>query len=167
MIFAIPHPAQSESCSVKLWRGVGGAPLCLFATPWTVAHQVLLSMGFPRQEYWIGLPCSPPRNLPDLGMEPTSPVSATLAGRFFTTGPPVRPHGQVLTQPSSFCLYRSQACGDHHGLWNHDVPLIEEGLEPGHRMGTSAKRLSIHAWEGLGDGPTAGMLQCCSIIDLS
>ena len=150
------------------WGRGGGcvAQLCLFATPWTVDHQALLSMGFPRQEYWIGLPCSPPRNLPDLGMEPTSPVS-TLAGRFFTTGPPGRPHGQVLTQPSSFCLYRSRACGDHHGPWNHDAPLIGEGLEPGRRMGTSAKRLSIHAWEGLGDGPTARMLRCCSIIDLS
>ena len=32
----------------------------LFATPWTVAHQAPLSMGFSRQEYWSGLPCPPP-----------------------------------------------------------------------------------------------------------
>ena len=37
----------------------------LFATPWTVAHQAPLSMGFCRQEYWSGLPCPPPGNLPD------------------------------------------------------------------------------------------------------
>jgi len=38
----------------------------LFATPWTVAHQAPLSLGFCRQEYWSGLPCPPPGNLPDL-----------------------------------------------------------------------------------------------------
>ena len=40
----------------------------LFATPWTVAHQVSLSMGFPRQEYRSGLPCPPPGDLPDPGI---------------------------------------------------------------------------------------------------
>ena len=39
-------------------------------TPWTVAHQAPLSMGFSRQEYWSGLPCTPPRDLPDPGIEP-------------------------------------------------------------------------------------------------
>ena len=39
-------------------------------TLWTVAHQVALSMGFPRQEYWGGLPCSPPRDLPTKGSIP-------------------------------------------------------------------------------------------------
>ena len=47
----------------------------LFATPWTVAHQVPLSMGFSRQEYWSGLPCPPPGGLPDPGILPASPVS--------------------------------------------------------------------------------------------
>ena len=63
------------------------AQLCLFVTPWTVAHQAPLSMGFPRQEYWSGLPFPPPGNLPDPGIEPTSPVSPVSAGRFFTTAP--------------------------------------------------------------------------------
>ena len=36
----------------------------LFAIPWTVAHQSSLSMRFPRQEYWSGLPCPPPGDLP-------------------------------------------------------------------------------------------------------
>ena len=40
-----------------------------FATPWTVAHQVPLSMGFSKQEYWSGLPFPPPGDLPDPGME--------------------------------------------------------------------------------------------------
>ena len=50
----------------------------LFATPWTGAHQGLLSMGFSRQEYWSGLPCPPPGDLPDLGIEPMSPVAPAL-----------------------------------------------------------------------------------------
>ena len=47
----------------------------LFATLWTVAHQAPLSMGFHRQEYWSGLPCPPPGNLPHPGTEPASPAS--------------------------------------------------------------------------------------------
>ena len=42
----------------------------LFATLWTVARQAPLSMGFSRQEYWTGLPCSPPGDLPDPGIKP-------------------------------------------------------------------------------------------------
>ena len=44
----------------------------LLATPWTVAHQVPLSMGFPRQEYWSGLPFPSPGDFPDPGIEPGS-----------------------------------------------------------------------------------------------
>ena len=62
-----------------------------FATPWTVACQVPLSMGFSRQEYWRGLPFPPPGDLPDPGIELTSPVSPALAKRFFTTEPPGKP----------------------------------------------------------------------------
>ena len=54
----------------------------LFVTPWTVVHQAPWSMGFPRQEYWSGLPFPSPGDLPDPGIEPMSPA---LAGRFFTT----------------------------------------------------------------------------------
>ena len=43
-------------------------------------------MGFSRQEYWSGLPCPPPGDLPDPGIEPMSLTSLTLAGRVFTTG---------------------------------------------------------------------------------
>ena len=44
----------------------------LFVTPWTVARQTPLSMGFTRQEYWSGLPCPSPGDLPDPGIEPGS-----------------------------------------------------------------------------------------------
>ena len=59
-----------------------------FATLWTAAHHVPLSMRLPRQEYLSGLPFPPPGDLPDPGIEPTSPA---LAGRFFTTEPPGKP----------------------------------------------------------------------------
>ena len=47
----------------------------LFATPWTIAHKAPLSMGFFREEYWSGLPCHPPGDLPNPEMEPESHVS--------------------------------------------------------------------------------------------
>ena len=46
----------------------------LFATPWTVAYQAPLSMGFSKQEYWSGMPFPPPGDLPDPGIEPGSPA---------------------------------------------------------------------------------------------
>ena len=56
-----------------------------FVTPWTVAHQAPLFMGFSRQEYWSGLPFPSPGDLPNPGIEPISPA---LAGSFFTIDPP-------------------------------------------------------------------------------
>ena len=68
---AVPSVAAICVCAKSL--------LCvlLFVTPWTIARQAPLSMGILRQEYWSGLPCSPPGDLPD--------PSPALAGRFFTT----------------------------------------------------------------------------------
>ena len=60
----------------------------LFATSRTVALQAPLSMGFPRQEGWSGLPFPSPGDLPDPGIEPMSPA---LAGGFLTTEPPGKP----------------------------------------------------------------------------
>ena len=54
-------------------------------TLWTIACQAPLSMGFSRQEYWSGLPYSPPGDLPDPGIKPSSLMSPALADRFFTT----------------------------------------------------------------------------------
>ena len=59
----------------------------LFATPWTVACQAPLSMGFSKQEYWSGLPFRSPGHLLDPEIELASPVSPALAGRFFTIAP--------------------------------------------------------------------------------
>ena len=60
----------------------------LFATPCIVAPQAPLSMGFPRPEYWSGLPFPTQGDLPDPGIKPTS---LALAGSFFTTEPPGKP----------------------------------------------------------------------------
>ena len=48
-------------------------------------------MGFPRQEYWNGLPFPPPGDLPDSGIEPISPAFPELVGGFFSTAPPGKP----------------------------------------------------------------------------
>ena len=64
------------SCFSRVW---------LFATLWSVARKTPLSMEFSRQEYWSGLPCAPPEDLPDPGIKPESPRSPELGGGFFTT----------------------------------------------------------------------------------
>ena len=46
----------------------------LFVTPWTVAYQAPLSIGFSSQEYWSGLPFTSPEDLPDPGIKPGSPT---------------------------------------------------------------------------------------------
>ena len=60
-----------------------------FETPWTVAHQASLSMGYPREKYWNRLPFPSPGHLPDSGIKTGSPV---LTGEFFITEPPRKPH---------------------------------------------------------------------------
>ena len=57
----------------------------LFVTLWTVACQAPPSTGFSRQEYWSGLPCPPPGDLPDPGIKPMSLTSPALADGFCTT----------------------------------------------------------------------------------
>ena len=55
-------------------RGVSCLVVSDSAIPWTVAHQAPLSMGFPRQEYWSGLPFPSPGDLPNPGIKPLSPA---------------------------------------------------------------------------------------------
>ena len=65
----IAHSASMELCVFV----ESLSPVELFAAPWTVAHQISLSMECSRQEYWSGLPFSSPGDLPDLGIKPWSP----------------------------------------------------------------------------------------------
>ena len=79
---------NSKPCEVK-WSEV--KPLSrvrLFATPWTVACQSALSMGFSRQEYWRGLSFPSPGNLPNPGIEPRSPK---LQADALPSEPPEKP----------------------------------------------------------------------------
>ena len=62
---------------VCMWKSPSRA--WLFATPWTVAHQAPLSLGFSRQEYWNGLPFPPSGDLPDPGIESRSPALQTYS----------------------------------------------------------------------------------------
>ena len=68
-------------------------------TPWTVAYQAPLSVEFPRQEYWSGLPFPIPGALPDPGIEPKNPVSPALQPGFL---PLCHLGGPLDKKPSDF-----------------------------------------------------------------
>ena len=87
-----------------------------FSTTWTVAHEVPLSMEFPRQEHWIRLPFPSPGDLPNLGIKPTSP---TLAGGFFTTEPP----GKAI----ELCRWQVPICS-----WHYQASVISRKLQNPH-----------------------------------
>ena len=70
----------------------------LFLTPWTVAHQAPLSMGFSRQEYWKGLPFPSPGDLPDPGIEPAALMPPASADGLFTSAPPPTREAQLQSQ---------------------------------------------------------------------
>ena len=65
--------------------------ILVFVTPWTVAHHAPLSLAFPRQEHWNGLPFPSPGDLPNPGIKPESPAAPALADRFVTTESPGKP----------------------------------------------------------------------------
>ena len=67
----------------------------IFVSPWTTPHQSSLPMGFPRREYWSGLPFPSPGDLPRPGINLTS---LALAGGFFTTEPPRKPFVMPIAQ---------------------------------------------------------------------
>ena len=84
LLLRLPPPTQAgDQFSKTVFYGNTGvlshfSHVQLFVTLWTVAHQAPLSMGFFRKEYWSGLPFHFPRDLPNLGTEPSSPASPAL-----------------------------------------------------------------------------------------
>ena len=74
--------------------------------PWTVALQVLLSMGFSRQAYWSGLPCLSPGDLPHLGEWTMSLTFPALAGGFFTTSPTWEVLSNFDRISSDYCYFK-------------------------------------------------------------
>ena len=79
----LPEAMETLSCSPQKVKRKCSllSPVQLFETPWTVAHQSPLSMGFSRQEYWSGLPFPSSGDLPNPGIEPRSPA---FSSKFFT-----------------------------------------------------------------------------------
>ena len=95
-----------------------------FATLWTVALQTPLSMGFSRKEYWSGLPCPPPGDLPDPGMEPVSLKSPALMGGFFTASTLQSPNN-IWRGASFICLFAICLCPLVRWLFHIFGPLLE------------------------------------------
>ena len=95
-------PSPYKPLNTCMWRCLqpppcGGlvAESCpALATPWTVARQAPLSMGFSRQEYWTGLPCPPPGDLPD----PKIPRSPALQADSLLSEPPGANLQSILPQ---------------------------------------------------------------------
>ena len=121
------------------------AQLCLFVTPWIVACQAPLSMGFPRQEYWSGLSFPSSGDLLHPGIEPMSPASLTLAGRFFTAAPAVganyRRQNTKRTNkknPTQLSLNKNRGLGAKIGYYActlHTAPPNRWADHPRHRSG--------------------------------
>ena len=89
--------------SLQLWPS---------ATLWTVARQAPLSMGFSTQEYWSGLPCSPPRKSSAPRIESMSLMSPAMAGGFFTTS--TTWEAQHICWPSPiYTIYGREKCNLH------------------------------------------------------
>ena len=113
----------------------------------TTAHQSSPSMGFPRQEYWSGLPFLSPGDLPDPGIELQFP---TLAGRFFTTEPPVL----CLVPQSRLTLCDPMDCSPPGSSVHSD--------SPGRNTGVACQALLQGIFPAHGSNP--GLLHCRQII---
>ena len=109
----------------------------LFVTPWTVAHQVALSMGFPWQECCTGLPFPSPGDLPNPGIEPVSP--ALQADSL-----PSEPPGKPFTEMTPFEIVTSLSWQTFHES-SGDFNLVDtsktlSGKYKVHKFGTHKKR---------------------------
>ena len=104
----------------------------LFVTLWTIALQAPLSMGFSRQEYWRGLLCPPPGDLPNPGIKPLS-LRSPLAGRFFTTSaiwesPDHLTSGYLKTSlRETVCWILMEYVSFHANIWN---PINSSSYHP-------------------------------------
>ena len=133
-----PRPSGLGGCFLPL------SQVRLFGTPWTVACQAPLSMGFSRQEYWSGLQFPPPGDLPNLGIEPASLESPALAGRFFTTSTTWEALRRAKT--------KGPACPGNPKALGSLAELSEQGLDWTERLVCSLIGASL---AGVGDGERA------------
>ena len=87
-----PSSLQPSTVTNQLCCDVLSHSACLTpCTPWTLAHQAPLSMGFSKQRYWSGLPCPPPGDIPSLGIKPRSPTLQMDSSLSEAPGKPYKP----------------------------------------------------------------------------
>ena len=107
------------------------------ATPWTVTHQAPLSMGFPRQEYWNGLPLPSPGYHPEPGIKPRSPAlradsllsAAAAAAKSLQSCPTLATPWTVTHQaPLSMGFFRQEYWSGCHFLLQEIIPI--QGSNP-------------------------------------
>ena len=113
----------------------------LFGTPWTVAYQAPPSLGFSRQEYWSGVPFPTPGDLPNPGIEPTSPV---LSAEFFTPASPGKPSsdGEGNGTPLQYSCLENPTDG---GAWRAAVHGVARSR---HDCATSLSLFTFMHWRG-------------------
>ena len=121
-----------------------------FATPWTLAHQAPLSMGFSRREYWSGLPCPPQRDLPDPGVKP-----ASLCLPHRQAGSPVC----AREAPVLCCEFKSM------GSWDsNECPRSRPGWHIAQGLALSRCSVNVSCWcsddESMGTKLSAAPLSC-------
>ena len=124
----------------------------LFVTPWTIAHQVPLSMGLLRQEYWSGLPFPSPGDLPH-----SRTVSRTcvfcISGRFFTTEAPGKSVFLVLAPGLFFHKKRRR---NPLSLWGWDSLWTQDNWETKDFPGRTVVKISPSSARGTGLIPGQG-----------
>ena len=140
-----------HACMLSLFSRVQ-----LFVMPWTAIRQAPLSMGFSRQEYWIGLPCSPPGVLLDPGIKPESLMSPALADRFFT------PRATWGTTCCVLCLV-TQSCPTLCDPVDSSPPGSSvHGVSPGKNTGVGRRALLHGIFPTQGSNP--GLPHCGQIL---
>ena len=132
----------------------------LFATPWTAACQAPLFMGFPREEYWRGLPFPPLGDLSNSGIESQSHTSPALACGFFTT---TATWGSPFTRSVQFSRSVVSDCLRPLGLQHTRLPCpsptlrlaqthvyqVSDAFQPSHPLSSPSSPFNIYQHQGL------------------
>ena len=146
---------SQSSASLLHFQGFSPSFVPDSATPWAVACQALLSMGFSRQEYWSGLPFPSPGDFPNPGIEPGSPA---LQADSLLPKPPGQPKGDTAAEWAGGPLWlywapqiiqdnfplHSELISNLNFIYNHNSPM------PHNR--THSEVQGIRAWTALGGG---------------
>ena len=137
-----PQRHRGKQCACML------SCIWLLTTPWTVAHQAPLSMGFSRQEYWSGLPFPPPEDCPNPGIKSMSPALQAASHHWSTwEAPAIRRHAVYLWLWHSLALW---SWAGHLSLWIFPASCAE--WEQLHRVGLTKEgdRAADTSWTPVG-----------------